>query len=85
MRSRRTDLVLSSLRFVSDVTRKDWQWLLNSLVYGHLFPTATEAELASLKQLGKRWKAYEEDGRWTYEEHSFWVSCVTHLSLLVKH
>lgn len=42
--------------FVSDVTRKDWQWLLNSMVYGHLFPNATEEEKESLHRLGKRWK-----------------------------
>lgn len=28
--------------FVSDVTRKDWSWLLNTMVYGHLFPSASE-------------------------------------------
>lgn len=42
--------------FVSDVTRKDWNWLLNSMVYGHLFHTASDQELRSLKKLGLRWK-----------------------------
>ena len=42
--------------FVSDVTRKDWEWLLNSMVYGHLFPKATEQERESLRRLGLRWK-----------------------------
>jgi damage-control phosphatase, subfamily III len=28
--------------FVSDVTRKDWNWLMNSMVYGQLFPGASE-------------------------------------------
>lgn len=42
--------------FVSDVTRKDWEWLLNTMVYGHLFPKATEAERESLRRLGARWK-----------------------------
>ena len=42
--------------FVSDVTKKDWQWLLNSMVYGHLFPKATEEEKDSLRRLGMRWK-----------------------------
>lgn len=42
--------------FVSDVTKKDWEWLLNSMVYGHLFPKATDQELSSLKKLGLRWK-----------------------------
>ena len=42
--------------FVSDVTRKDWNWLLNAMVYGHLFHTAGDRELRSLKKLGLRWK-----------------------------
>ena len=42
--------------FVSDVTKKDWEWLLNTLVYGHLFPHASEAEIESLRRLGDRWK-----------------------------
>ena len=42
--------------FVSDVTRKDWDWLLNSMVYGQLFPKATEHEREGLKRLGLRWK-----------------------------
>jgi damage-control phosphatase, subfamily III len=45
--------------FVSDVTRKDWEWLLNSMVYGHLFPKATEQERESLRRLGHRWKVSE--------------------------
>lgn len=35
---------------------KDWNWLLNSMVYGHLFPNASEEELGSLRKLGLRWK-----------------------------
>ena len=42
--------------FVSDVTKKDWEWLLNTMVYGHLFPKATEQERESLRRLGLRWK-----------------------------
>lgn len=42
--------------FVSDVTTKDWEWLLNTMVYGHLFPDASEEERQSLKTLGQRWK-----------------------------
>lgn len=42
--------------FVSDVTTKDWEWLLNTMVYGHLFPEADEVERESLRNLGKRWK-----------------------------
>lgn len=42
--------------FVSDVTKKDWEWLLNTMVYGHLFPEASEAERESLRKMGQRWK-----------------------------
>lgn len=42
--------------FVSDVTKKDWEWLLNTMVYGYLFPQASDAERESLKRLGQRWK-----------------------------
>jgi damage-control phosphatase, subfamily III len=42
--------------FVSDVTKKDWSWLLNTMVYGQLFPKATDVELESLRRLGTRWK-----------------------------
>ncbi|KAF8750438.1 hypothetical protein RHS01_09246 [Rhizoctonia solani] len=63
--------------FVSDVTRKDWDWLLNSCVYGNLFPTATEEENASLKEMGKRWKQYEKEGKWVYEQHAFWCTGFT--------
>ncbi|KAH7886049.1 hypothetical protein F5I97DRAFT_2025412 [Phlebopus sp. FC_14] len=63
--------------FVSDVTRKDWNWLLNTMVYGHLFPKATEAERESLRRLGARWKEYEKDGRWVYEQHPFWCTGYT--------
>lgn len=61
-------------RFVSDVTRKDWQWLLNSMVYGSLFSDMDDESLASLKLMGLRWKEYEKQGLWSYEEHSYWVS-----------
>lgn len=60
--------------FVSDVTRQDWEWLLNSMVYGQLFPTATEAERESLRQMGLRWKQYEKEGKWVYEQHPFWCT-----------
>jgi hypothetical protein len=42
--------------FVSDVTRKDWNWLLNTMCYGQLFPSASEQERESLRRLGERWK-----------------------------
>lgn len=42
--------------FVSDVTKKDWDWLLNTMVYGELFKNASETERESLRRLGLRWK-----------------------------
>lgn len=47
--------------FVSDVTKKDWSWLLNTMVYGHLFPKASEEEKESLRRLGLRWKVSGAD------------------------
>ncbi|GAA5824717.1 hypothetical protein JCM5353_004420 [Sporobolomyces roseus] len=63
--------------FVSDVTRKDFNWLLNSMVYGHLFPEASDDQVASLKAMGLRWKEYVKKGEWVYEEHPFWISGYT--------
>nr|ODN95581.1 hypothetical protein L204_04122 [Cryptococcus depauperatus CBS 7855] len=63
--------------FVSDVTKKDWDWILNSCVYGHLFEEASDAELDSLRVLGHRWKQYEKEGKWKYEAHPFWCTGYT--------
>ena len=63
--------------FVSDVTRKDWSWLLNTMTYGHLFEGATDKEIESLRTLGKRWKQYEKEGKWVYEQHPFWCTGYT--------
>ncbi|KAI0322978.1 DUF89-domain-containing protein [Amylostereum chailletii] len=63
--------------FVSDVTKKDWEWLLNTMVYGQLFPHASEQERESLRQLGERWKKYEREGKWVYEQHPFWCTGYT--------
>jgi len=63
--------------FVSDVTKKDWDWLFNTMVYGQLFPKASEVELASLRHLGARWKQYEKDKVWVYEQHPFWCTGYT--------
>ncbi|KAF9785559.1 hypothetical protein BJ322DRAFT_1063855 [Thelephora terrestris] len=60
--------------FVSDVTRKDWNWLLNTMVYGQLFDKVSDQERRSLKKLGMRWKEYEKQGKWIYEQHPFWCS-----------
>ncbi|KAF9270715.1 DUF89-domain-containing protein [Marasmius fiardii PR-910] len=68
--------------FVSDVTRKDWNWLLNSMVYGQLFPKASEMEMESLRRLGLRWKQYEKEGKWVYEQHPFWCTGYTFWNLL---
>lgn len=67
--------------FVSDVTKKDWNWLLNSMVYGHLFSGQTDDELASLKRMGLRWKQYEQEGKFIYEQHSFWCTGYTFWSI----
>jgi hypothetical protein len=63
--------------FVSDVTKRDWDWILNSMVYGQLFEEATEAEWDSLRTLGHRWKQYEKEGKWRYEAHPFWCTGYT--------
>jgi len=63
--------------FVSDVTKRDWEWLLNIMVYGQLFPTAKEPEIESLKRLGLRWKQYVKEGKWVYEQHPFWCTGYT--------
>jgi len=67
--------------FVSDVTRKDWEWLLNSMVYGHLFPKASAEEMESLRVMGQRWKSYEKEGKWVYEQHPFWCTGYTYWDL----
>ncbi|KAL0576714.1 Hairy/enhancer-of-split with YRPW motif protein 2 [Marasmius crinis-equi] len=68
--------------FVSDVTRKDWNWLLNTMVYGQLFPKASDQEMESLRRLGLRWKQYEKEGKWIYEQHPFWCTGYTFWDLL---
>lgn len=49
--------------FVSDVTRKDWDWILNSCVYGYLFPDASEDDMDMLRVMGRRWKKYVQEGK----------------------
>ncbi|TFK19981.1 DUF89-domain-containing protein [Coprinopsis marcescibilis] len=63
--------------FVSDVTKKDWEWLINNMVYGNLFPNVSDVEMESLRCLGRRWKQYERDGLWVYEQHPFWCTGYT--------
>lgn len=67
--------------FVSDVTKKDWDWILNSCVYGYLFPEATEEEMDFLRAMGRRWKQYEKEGKFKYQSHPFWCSGFTFWSL----
>ncbi|GAA5989901.1 hypothetical protein JCM10908_002369 [Rhodotorula pacifica] len=67
--------------FVSDVTRKDFDWLLNSMVYGQLFPNNSDEEIASLREMGARWKEYVKQGKWIYEDHAFWISGYTFWAL----
>ncbi|KAI0783304.1 DUF89-domain-containing protein [Abortiporus biennis] len=63
--------------FVSDVTKKDWNWLLNMMVYGQLFPKVTDEEKEALRRLGLRWKQYEKEGKFVYEQHPFWCTGYT--------
>lgn len=51
------------------------------MMYGSLFPHASDAEMASLRQLAVRWKKYEEEGKWVYEQHPFWCTGYTFWSL----
>ncbi|KAK0521196.1 Hairy/enhancer-of-split with YRPW motif protein 2 [Tilletia horrida] len=67
--------------FVSDVTRKDWDWLLNTTYYASLFPTASDTDVASLRQMAQRWKSYERKGQFVYEQHPFWCTGYTFWSL----
>ena len=62
------------------MTRKDWDWLLNSCVYGHLFnadKAVSDTDIASLKKMGMRWKQYEKEGKWEYAQHPFWCTGYT--------
>jgi hypothetical protein len=70
--------------FVSDVTKKDWDWILNSCVYGYLFPEATEEEMDWLRVMGRRWKSYEKEGKFKYQSHPFWCSGFTFWSLTAE-
>jgi len=47
------------------------------MVYGQLFPKATDVEMESIRRLGARWKQYEKEGKWVYEQHPFWCTGYT--------
>lgn len=51
--------------------------LLNSCTYGYLFSEASEAEMDLLRMMGRRWKQYEKEGKWKYEQHPFWCTGYT--------
>lgn len=51
------------------------------MVYGSLFHNATDDQVASLKQIGQRWKNYEKQGQWVYEQHPFWCTGYTFWSI----
>ncbi|KAH8120039.1 DUF89-domain-containing protein [Phellopilus nigrolimitatus] len=70
--------------FVSDVTKKDWDWLLNTMVYGELFKGVSEVDRESLRKLGLRWKQYEKEGKWVYEQHPFWCTGYTFWDLITE-
>jgi len=63
--------------FVSDVTRQDFDWILQVSYYGHLFTGHSDNEMASLKKMAQRWKQYVAEGKWIYEAHPFWCSGYT--------
>lgn len=63
--------------FVSDVTRQDWNWLLNSMCYGYLFEDASEEQMDYLRRMGRRWKQFEKEGKFKYEQHPFWCTGYT--------
>lgn len=51
------------------------------MTYGSLFPDANDDQIASLKQMGERWKQYEREGKWIYAQHPFWATGYTFWSL----
>lgn len=71
--------MLNDLRILSLMRR-----LLNSCVYGQLFPDASDIEIDSLRTLGNRWKQYEKEGKWKYEAHPFWCTGYTFVSNLLR-
>ena len=70
---------------MSDVTKKDWDWLLNTCTYGQLFTEASEVEMDSLRTLGNRWKQYEKEGKWKYEAHPFWCTGYTFVCVFSRY
>lgn len=68
--------------FVSDVTDADFKWLINQMVYGHLFTDASDVDVEALRTMGNRWKDYVAQGKWIYEQHPFWSESTPWLSRL---
>lgn len=69
--------MITRRQFVSDVTRQDFDWILQVSYYGHLFTGHSDNEMASLKKMAQRWKQYVSEGKWIYEAHPFWCSGYT--------
>jgi len=70
--------------FVSDVTDADFKWLINQMVYGHLFADATDEDIEALRTMGHRWKDYVTQGKWVYEQHPFWSEYLAHPTTPVR-
>ncbi|MBN3300168.1 ARMT1 methyltransferase, partial [Amia calva] len=50
--------------FVSDTTRKDFDWTIKqTLAANHMW----------MSKCGVRWKSYLKDGTWSYHDHPFWT------------
>ena len=50
--------------FVSDATRRDFDWLLDQL---------HSSDNPHLRRLGENWHAYVSSGSWNVREHKFWT------------
>ncbi|KAF9573819.1 hypothetical protein EC968_007890 [Mortierella alpina] len=65
--------------FVSDVTPFDFQWTLDQLHGGDsttpFFNPSDLAEQQALKDLGRKWQSYVDQGIWKVMAHDFWTSC----------
>ncbi|CAG8596835.1 4744_t:CDS:2 [Acaulospora colombiana] len=60
--------------FVSNATQDDWEWLLDALANPRLYPNASLEQTHSLRQIGQRWRAYEQSKQFVYEQHPFWTT-----------
>ena len=51
------------------MTAPDFSWIINQMIHGHLFPDATDDQVASLREMGLRWQTYVKEKKWIYEQH----------------